>query len=218
MDVTDGIPPLRIDADAVLWSASEAERAGRPLLVLLHGYGSHEGDLFGLAPSLPLRPVVASVRAPIPEAGGHAWFSRGTRGPGDADARAADAAARAVLDWLGTLPPAPSTGLLGFSQGAATALQVLRLEPEAVDCTVFLSGYVARGEHPGDAELARRRPPVFWGRGTEDDVIPAAALERTAAWLPAHASADIRVYEGLAHGVSAQELADVSAFLAARLA
>jgi len=36
---------MKIDPDVVLWSAPERERAGRPLLVLLHGYGSHEGDL-----------------------------------------------------------------------------------------------------------------------------------------------------------------------------
>jgi phospholipase/carboxylesterase len=61
---------MNIDASAVLWSAPERERAGRPLLVLLHGYGSHEGDLFGLSPRLPLGPVIASVRAPLAERGG----------------------------------------------------------------------------------------------------------------------------------------------------
>lgn len=215
--MTDSIQPLTLDADAVLWSASEAERAGRPLLVLLHGYGSHEGDLFGLSPYLPLEPVIASVRAPIPEAGGHAWFSRGERGPGDAGSESADAAAHAVLDWLDALPDVPSVGLLGFSQGAATALQLLRLKPEVVDYTVFLSGYLPGGEHDGDAELARRRPPLFWGRGTVDDIIPAHAIERTEAWIPSHSSPDIRVYEGLAHSISPQELADVSGFIAAHV-
>ena len=35
---------LTIDTDAVLWSAPAAERAGRPLLVLMHGYVSNEQD------------------------------------------------------------------------------------------------------------------------------------------------------------------------------
>ena len=56
---------LTLDADAVIWSAPEPERAGKPLLVLLHGYGSDERDLFGLAPYLPEGFVVASVRAPL---------------------------------------------------------------------------------------------------------------------------------------------------------
>ena len=66
---------VQIDPEFVLWSAPERERAGRPLLVLLHGYGSHEGDLFALAPRLPLAPVIASLRAPIRESAGYAWFT-----------------------------------------------------------------------------------------------------------------------------------------------
>ena len=55
------IPAL--DSDAALWSAAPGERGDRPLLVLLHGYGADERDLFGLVPYLPPAYVVASVRA-----------------------------------------------------------------------------------------------------------------------------------------------------------
>src|SRR5688500_15573063 len=65
---------VRIDDEAVIWSASAADRAGRPLLLLLHGYNSNEGDLFGLAPYLPLEPAIASLRAPIFTGYGNAWF------------------------------------------------------------------------------------------------------------------------------------------------
>ncbi|HEX4402391.1 MAG TPA: phospholipase, partial [Galbitalea sp.] len=82
---------MKLDQDAVIWSAPARERSGRPLIVLLHGYGSHEGDLFQLSPRLPLEPVIASVRAPIAENGGWAWFSFAERGvadpsPGEVDA------------------------------------------------------------------------------------------------------------------------------------
>lgn len=213
---------VRIDADAVLWSASERDRAGKPLLVLLHGYGSHEGDLFGLSPYLPLNSAVASLRAPAPEAGGYAWFPRGS---GDAGSPAgnprgaiADAAASAVLAWLDTLPPAPAIGLLGFSQGAAMALQLMRHAPTRFACAVQLSGFVVAGSLPGDETLAQLRPPVFWGRGTEDAVIPDEAIARTEDWLPSHASLDTRIYEDLAHAVSQRELTDVAGFLSAHLA
>lgn len=213
---------VRIDSDAVLWSASERDRAGKPLLVLLHGYGSHEGDLFGLSPYLPLNSVIASLRAPAPESGGYAWFPRGsgaTASPaGNPREEIADAAASAVLTWLDTLPPAPAIGLLGFSQGAAMALQLMRHAPARFTCAVHLSGFVVSGSLPGDAELAAVQPPVFWGRGTEDAVIPQDAIARTERWLPAHASVDSRIYEGLAHAVSQRELTDVAAFLSAHLA
>ena len=85
---------MQLDTSAILWSAPERERAGRPLLVLLHGYGSHEGDLFGMSPGLPLGPVIASLRAPVAENGGWAWWSRQDSPGGNPPADRVDAAAR----------------------------------------------------------------------------------------------------------------------------
>jgi phospholipase/carboxylesterase len=207
---------MQIDPSAVLWSAPERERAGRPLLVLLHGYGSHEGDLFGLSPRLPLGPVIASVRAPLPENGGNAWFSLRDSPPGNPAKEKVDAAALAVLEWLDTLEYT-SVGLLGFSQGAATALQMIRFAPTRFAATVALSGFVANGGHDGDAGLAASRPAVFYGRGTVDTIITPEAVARTEAWLPEHTASTSRIYEDLAHSISAEELGDVAAFLAEHL-
>lgn len=207
---------MQLDTSAILWSAPERERAGRSLLVLLHGYGSHEGDLFGMSPGLPLGPVVASVRAPISENGGWAWWSRRDSPSGNPPAERVDEAADAVLQWLDTLE-FTSVSLIGFSQGAALALQLLRHAPERFTATVALAGFVASGDHPGDVELARVRPAVFWGRGTEDTMIPADAVVRTAEWLPAHADTTIRIYEDLGHSISAPELTEFVTFLRDRV-
>ena len=207
---------MQLDTSAILWSAPERERAGRPLLVLLHGYGSHEGDLFGMSPGLPLEPVVASLRAPLAENGGWAWWTRADSPSGNPAGERVDEAADAVLEWLDTLE-FTSVSLVGFSQGAALALQILRHAPERFTATVAIAGFVASGDLPGDAELARVRPAVFWGRGTDDRMIPADAVERTAEWLPAHTDATIRIYEDLGHAISTRELMDLVAFLRERL-
>ena len=47
----------------------------RPLVVLLHGRGSHEREILALAPHLPDGAAYAAVRAPIAEGGGYAWFA-----------------------------------------------------------------------------------------------------------------------------------------------
>ncbi|NEN04537.1 phospholipase [Diaminobutyricibacter tongyongensis] len=206
-------PALRIDREAVLWSASEIDRADRPLLILLHGYGSDEGDLFGISSYLPLEPVIASVRAPIPEGPGFAWFSRYSNAEANPSPTNANAAAMAVLEWLDEQPPHPSVGLLGFSQGGAMALQLLRLAPERFGYAVQLSGFAVSGEEPGDVFLATHRPPVFWGRGSADDTITPDAIARTTDWLPSHSTLDSRVYEGLTHAISPRELTDVSGFI-----
>jgi phospholipase/carboxylesterase len=210
MENSDRIEP--IDTDAVLWSASGADRTGRPLLLILHGYGSHEGDLFSLAPHLPLEPVIASLRAPLSAGQGWAWFPIST--PGDPGAESLDAAAAGVLEWLDALPEQPtSIGLLGFSQGGAMALQLLRHAPDRFVFAVQLSGFVASGERPEDARLADLRLPVFWGRGTADAIIPPQAVDRTQAWLTVHTALTERIYEGMAHSVSQAELGEIVTFL-----
>ncbi len=205
-----------IDEGAVLWSAPAAERANRPLLVLLHGYGSHEGDLFGLAPHLPLQPVIAALRAPLPAGPGYAWYDlNGATNESRSDG--ADAAARGVLHWLDRVQ-ATSVGLLGFSQGGAMSIHLMRHAPERFAYAVSLAGFVVPGEAPADARLADLAPPVFWGRGTHDAVIPDSFVAATQRGLPHHVTLTERIYEGLGHSVSEAELADVLAFLRAQYA
>lgn len=209
-----------LDSAAVLWSAGAEERASKPLLVLLHGYGADERDLFGLVPHLPDGFAVAAVRAPLAPpfpAPGYSWYP--IEGLESRDPVHVTAAAEQLLAWADAEASAhPSVGLLGFSQGAAVALQAMRLDPGRFAFAVNLSGYVTPGDLPRDAELAELRPPVFWGRGTHDDVIPPFLVEHTTQWLPDHADLSGRVYPGLTHSVSEQEFADVVVFLEKRLA
>lgn len=207
------IPAL--DDSVVLWSAEAPDRAGRPLLVLLHGYGSHEGDLFGLLPYLPPEFAVAAVRAPLAmpfPSPGHAWYPIDRPG---GDPEIVTSAATRFIEWIDEAAgDAESVGLLGFSQGGAISVQAMRLRPERFAFAVNLSGFVAPGPAlPGDTALAERRPPVFWGRGTHDTIINEALIAHTVEWLPAHTDLSGRLYEGLTHSVSEQELHDVRVFL-----
>lgn len=203
-----------IDPVAVIWSLPEAERAGKPLLLLLHGKGSNEGDLAGLMPRLERQFAMASLRAPIPDGPGFSWF--GVTPPGNLPDESVAAAADAVLAWLDTLPFAPPRlGLLGFSQGGVVAVQTLRRAPHRVGFALNLSGFVAEGVEPDDDMIAQH--PVFWGRGDADLVIGSAAIEHTAAWLPAHVALQAAVYRGLSHSISSAELNDIAAFLQAQL-
>ena len=203
---------VSIDSSAVLWSAPERERAGRPLLVLLHGFGSHEGDLFGLSPQLPLGPVIASVRAPLPVGQGFAWAPLSSEADAAEVAETANSVAVALLEWLETTE-STSVGLLGFSQGGAVALQLLRHAPERFAFAAVLSGFAVLDDNAGDAELARVRPPVFWGRGTADQVISPNKIDYTEEWLPGHSTLTARIYEDLPHSISRPELDDVNAFM-----
>ncbi|APF34969.1 esterase [Microbacterium sp. TS-1] len=204
-----------LDPAAVRWSAAPAERAGRPLLVMMHGYGSDENDLFALAPHLPAEYVVAAVRAPLAPpfpTPGWSWYP--IEGLNGRDPQATTAAARALTEWIDAeRADAASVGLLGFSQGGVMAIEALRVRPHDYAFAVILSGYANPTDLDTDAELAARRPPVFWGRGALDDVIPPALIAHTAQWLPGRVDLSGRVYPDLGHAVSAEELRDIATFL-----
>ena len=91
--------------------------------------------------------------------------------------------------------------------------QLLRHAPGRFPAGVVLSGFSLDAVLPGDEELARLRPPVFFGRGVVDGVISPETTARITAWLPAHSTLTAKVYPGLAHSISAEELGDISAFL-----
>lgn len=202
---------LQIDADAVRWR--EGADGGHELLVVMHGLGSHEGDLFGLAPHLPAAMTIASLRAPLPYGGGFAWFDFSAV---DSDDHALiDEAAAAVLAWLDDLErPWRRVHLLGFSQGGAMAVQLARLAPERFASITHLASFVHAGELPGDAALAAREPriPLLTTIGTLDEIIQPDKIARSTPWLDAHFDVERRTYER-PHTIIAEELADVVAFL-----
>lgn len=234
---------LEIDNDAVQWvvdgiavgAAPLDALSQRPLLLLLHGYGSFEGDLIGLAPELPAGFVFASPRAPLvappPVENGFSWFpirfdasGAAIPAPRPSDFEGSDphSAAISLLRWIDALDAdvasAHGTGLreiavMGFSQGGAMATSLLRLRPDRFACAVNCSGFVAPGRYANDAALAERRPPVFWGRDEADPIISAERILDTAEWLPRHSRLEARLYPGIAHAISRDELADIGAFL-----
>ncbi|MGC0250623.1 alpha/beta hydrolase [Pseudactinotalea sp. Z1748] len=219
-------PPthLPVDDRAVLWSVPEPDRsralAERPLLVMLHGFGSNEHDLASLFQALGHRYLMASLRAPLPLqglSGSYAWFPLDPERLAAPNPALADAATRGVLRWLehthARVRTAGPVGLLGFSQGAAMCLQMLRHQPEAFACAALLSGFVVPGLHGGDEALAQIRPPVFTGVDPADPIIPPAARERLESFAREHTTLSARTYPGVGHGISSTELHDVVTFL-----
>ncbi|MCS5732539.1 alpha/beta hydrolase [Herbiconiux daphne] len=223
MSDPDAPTPLLIDDSAVVWSVDASELSERlavePLVVVMHGRGSHENDLAGLFPSLPEGVVYASLRAPLPGApfgmGGWTWFPPGE--PSNPTPSTATAAASAVLGWLDRIEAEfgapPAVAVMGFSQGGVMSIQLMRLAPHRFAAAVNLSGFSASGEEPGDAVLAELRPPLFWGRDTEDPVIALSGVERTEAFVAGHFDTSAHLYAGVGHSISLEELGDVSAFL-----
>ncbi|NUL43895.1 phospholipase [Cellulosimicrobium funkei] len=224
----------------VRWSRPEGEREGTHLLVVLHGYGADENDLFGIVPELPEKFTIASVRAPlVMDHGGYTWF------PLTSSLQSSPLAVRAAIEdlqeWVtAQRPHFESTSLLGFSMGMAMATSLLRREPQAYACVVGLSGFaidptmapgaesappvagVEPSEQSGAGPLAgffddeavkAVRPPVFWGRDQADPVITPDKIEYTHAWMNEHVNMTKVLYAGIGHGIGPQELRHVGEFL-----
>ncbi len=203
-----------VDDDFSLWSVSEDQRGERPLVILLHGRGGREDDMEQFFDLLPPTHVAVSLRAALSHGSGFSWL--GEINDETALANKLDDAAIEVLRWIeANRGDAPCIGLIGWSQGGAVAIQALRISPTVPAFVVTLGGFSGGSFQADDAELAHLRPPVFWGHGDADDVIPPKDIALMAKFLPSHAKLTEIEYRGVGHEISKNEMEDVRTFLAA---
>jgi phospholipase/carboxylesterase len=185
---------------SVSWS--RPAKAGEDLLILLHGFEGTEHDLEGRFPDLPKTVVTASLRAPVEQDPGHAWFL---------DDYGVKDAVDDILSWLDTQTGFATVGVLGLSQGGAMALELLRKAPDRFAYAVQLSGILLGLD--AAPRLAELRPPVFSGHGELDEIVPPLDVAATNKWLAAHTDLALGDYVGMGHWISAAEASDVCAFI-----
>lgn len=198
----------------VAWSNQPNDRPGTLLVLALHGRGSDEQSMVGLAQHLPLGATVAAMRAPIAEGPGFAWFAN--RGIGRPTEESIKGSVALIEYWLDSVAQEYSgVVLLGFSGGTAMAGALLLSDPSRYAGGVLLSGTL-----PWDAGFnsdAQRFSglPVFWANDPADAVIPQELVQRSEAWLQESSGARLieRHYSALGHGINSQELAEVSSFI-----
>ena len=202
-------------------SAESAEPTGvgtAPLVVLLHGRGSHEREILGLAGHLPSGPEYVAVRAPISEGSGFAWFAN--RGIG----RPVEESLRATMDWFRAWldevsPVARPVILVGFSGGAAFAGGLLLDDPSRFAGAAILCGTLPFDAGLADAPGRLAGVPVFVAQGDADHVIPRELLDRTWDYLTTSSGADVvGVRHGGGHELPAESVASLDAWIRARLA
>ena len=203
-------------AAPVVATAGGADPAA-PLVVLLHGRGSHEREIIALAEHLPAGPAYAALRAPIAEGGGFAWFAN--RGIG----RPVAESLRSTMDWFRTwldevAPLGRPVVLIGFSGGAAFAGGLVLDDPGRYAGAAILYGTLPfeAGVPTTPARLAG--VPVVVAQGEHDTVIPRELLDRTWTYLLGESGAPtIARRDPVGHGISAEALATLGGWLQERL-
>jgi phospholipase/carboxylesterase len=144
-------------------------------LVLLHGWGADADDLLDLAEVL-VEPTVSVValRAPLPHPGGSGrqWYD--LQQPNWPQLPAARASLRQRLEALATDIPLQQTVLLGFSQGAAMALDVATAgEGLPLAGLISCSGYPHPDWQPGTQAINK----ILLTHGVQDPVVSYGASE-----------------------------------------
>lgn len=196
-----------------------------PLLLLLHGVGSHEGDLIQLAPFLDDRFFISSIRGPIEIGPGMYGWYHVTLDPAapTIDAGEAERSRTTLLQFVGEATDTYETDprrvyLLGFSQGAIMSLSLALTRPEKLAGVVALSGRimpeVLAKTAPADT---MRGLPILIVHGTEDPILPihhGRAARDLLSGLPV--ALTYREFP-IGHSVTEESLAVVAAWLRARL-
>jgi phospholipase/carboxylesterase len=191
---------------------------GAPLVVLLHGRGSNELDIIGLADQLPDGASYAAVRAPIAEGGGFAWFANRGIGRPLPDSLASTMAW--FRNWLDdTATSGRPVVLVGFSGGAAFAGGLVLDDPSRYTGAAILYGTLPfeAGVPTTPNRLDGARILVI--HGDRDNVIPRELLDRTWTFLTTDAgSTTTAVRDPGGHGLSAGALAELHQWLTTTLA
>ena len=190
-----------------------------PTLVLLHGRGDSAEGIAPLAYEFQRDDLLMiSVQAPLElggvMAGGYEWYR--FQQPPSLDESTLRASLDALAEFLDTVkasyPVDPErVVLLGFSQGAVMSLGAQALRPDSVAGVIALSGYFPIEVESDAGNLVGR--PAFVAHGVYDDIIPVEAGRRTRDLLERH-GVDLMYREyGMAHQVSAEEMADARGWL-----
>lgn len=196
------------------------------LLILLHGYGSSEEDLFSFAGELPEDLLIVSARAPQTLGfGSYSWYTIHFNNPKGkfSDMPEAIKAREIIAVFIdevqqkyGVSPE--KTFLLGFSQGTILSYAVAFNYPEKVQKIIALSGYVNPDLLPDDLSSKDYSKLDFYiSHGSMDQVIPVEWANKAPGFLKQlnikHSYKEFPV----GHGVSPKNFYEFSQWIEERM-
>ncbi|MFM7018089.1 alpha/beta hydrolase [Flavobacterium sp.] len=188
-----------------------------PLLLLLHGYGSNEEDLFSFASELPEEYYVISARAPYDMGfGSYAWYAINF----DADEnkfsdipqaqQSRDLIANFIDELFVNYPiDATNITLIGFSQGTILSYAVALSYPEKIQRVVAMSGYLnLEMVKPNFETNDFSNLKIFASHGTVDQVVPVDWARKAAPILTQLGIEVVYKEYPVGHGVAPQNFYD----------
>ena len=161
---------------SIVHSASQQSETN-PTLIMLHGRGSDEHDLFGLKEHFDHRLTIYSLRAPQNFVwGGYTWFD--LYEDGTVDEASFVRSTNEITEFIHTIET-KKLFLLGFSMGAIMSYFIALTQPNVCTGIAALSGFA-----PLQLESSYRLQElhdlrIFISHGISDPVIPISSARKT---------------------------------------
>jgi len=192
------------------------------LLILLHGYGSNEEDLFSFAQELPEDLLIISLRAPYEMGYGvYAWYainldSQNNKFSDLGQARESLHIITKTIDDLKSQYNPKKTFLLGFSQGAILSYALSFNYPNKVQHVIALSGYFNEELLPETIQDTIETD-FYISHGSVDQVIPVEWARKAAPFLNSRGIKNVYSEYPVGHGVAPQNFFSFKKWIEERL-
>lgn len=193
-----------------------------PVILLLHGYGSHENDLFSFAEDLNQNHHIISLRAPLRLGfGGFAWYEINWNESGEkwTDVDAGLKSIGLLEEFIQSMGEqydidTENITLMGFSQGAIMSYAYSFRHPEKLKAVVAMSGYIVQELMPAKASMALiQNTPYFITHGSEDPVIPVSWADQSVVYLEKLGVQHIYRKYQMPHGITPEAYQDIRSWL-----
>lgn len=197
--------------------------AKTPVLIMLHGYGSNEADLFDISKTLDPRFITFSLRAPtVLGEGSYCWYNitRVEGKPFIYDYKEVKVSAEKILSFISNACRAYKVDssqvfLMGFSQGAILSYELAALAPKKIKGIMALSGRMmeeTKALESNWADLVKVK--YFIAHGNSDNTIKQEESDKAYNYLKEKKVTDLtyKRYE-MPHSICGAELNDIKAWL-----
>ncbi|MCG8712752.1 phospholipase [Tenacibaculum finnmarkense] len=195
------------------------------LLILLHGYGSNEDDLFSFAQELPEDLLIVSAQAPYQMGGGaFAWYAinfDAVKGK-FSDLEQAATSVTKIAGFIDEIKEKYNTNpdktfVLGFSQGAILSYALSLNYPNKVQHVIALSGYIDEYLIKNKQENTKITTDYYISHGTVDQVIPVDWARKAPVFLEENNLKNDYSEYNVGHGVAPQNFYSFKTWIENRL-
>ena len=195
-----------------------------PLLVLLHGYGSNEDDLFSFAEELPDDFLIVSLQAPYAMGSeSYAWYSINfdDKNGKFSDLKQAKESIDQIAIFIDEIKikyntKTNQTFVLGFSQGAILSYSLSLFYPNKVQHVIALSGYINTELIP--ATISKEiKTDYYCSHGSVDQVLPVEWARKSKPFLDDLGFQNVYFEYPVGHGVAPQNFYSFKTWIEERL-